>query len=426
MSSEKSPSIAIVGGGISGLVLAIGLLRRNIHVQIYEQAKAFGEIGAGVAFSQNAERAMKACSPDIHVGFGKVNTRNTWPEKQTTWFDFNDGYNEKEIGKEKYLFSLKNETGASAVHRAHFLDAMVELVPKDLCHFSKHLDTIVEEEDQLRLRFHDGTEITADAVIGCDGIKSRVRAWMVGENDPRARPTYTHKYAYRGLIPVEKAKAALGEDNAVNSKMHMGKDGHILTFPVSHGKVMNVVAFWTNPDDWPDHSKLTLPSKREHVYRDFQHFGPTVQHIISLLEDDLDCWAIFDLGDHPMEFYNKGRVCLLGDAAHATSPHHGSGAGFCIEDAAVMCELLADQRVKEGGRKGIEAAFKAFSDSRIERANWLVQSSRRSGDMYEWRVHGDDAAKIEAECKERDEKIWNSQISDMIEEGRQALTSALA
>lgn len=305
--------------------MAIGLLRRGINVEIYEQAKQFGEIGAGVAFSPNAERAMKTCSPDIHKAFEKVVTRNTWEDKKTRWFDFVDAYHEKEIGKEKFLFKLDNETGNSAVHRAHFLDAMVELVPKDICHFSKRVESIDDGDDKVIMKFHDGTEAAADAVIACDGIKSRVRAWMVGENDPRAHPQYTHKYAYRGLIPVEKAIEALGEDLAVNAHIHMGKDCHLLTFPVNHGKTMNVVAFVTNPDSWPSSEKLTLPSKKEHVYRDFKHFGPTIQHIINLLEPDLDCWAIFDLAEHPMEFYNKGRVCLLGDAGHATSPHHGSG-----------------------------------------------------------------------------------------------------
>ena len=92
----------------------------------------------------------------------------------------------------------------------------------------------------------------------------------------------------------------------------MGKDGHILTFPVNKGKTLNVVAFKTNSDEWPSYEKLTLPSKKEHVYRDFAQFGPTVQKIIDLLEEDLDCWAIFDLGDHPLETYTRGRICLLG------------------------------------------------------------------------------------------------------------------
>jgi len=306
---------------------------------------------------------------------------------------------------------------------------MIKLVPTSICNFNKHLDTIDDSNptNPLTLNFHDGTTATADAVIGTDGIKSRVRAWMVGEHDPRARPTYTHKYAYRGLIPIPKATSALGADNAQNAKLHMGQDGHVLTFPVNHGSTMNVVAFKTNSAAWPSEDKLTLPTTKEAALHDFQDFGPTVTHIINLLEPNLDCWAIFDLGDHPMQFYNKGRVCLLGDAGHATTPHHGSGAGFCIEDAAVMCELLDDARVRGKGTQGLEAAFQAFSNSRIERANWLVQSSRRTGDLYEWRAEGvgRDVEKIEQECRERDERIWNAQISDMIEEGKRALGNAL-
>ena len=145
------------------------------------------------------------------------------------------------------------------------------------------------------------------------------------------------------------------------------------------------------------------------------------------LEPNLDCWAIFDTGAHPMPAYNKGRVCCVGDAAHATSPHHGAGAGICIEDAAVMADLLADPQVHAAGSKGLTAAFQAFSDTRKERTQWLVQSSRREGDLYEWRADGvgDDFEKIHQECKQRCETIWNGQIDDMIHEANCSLRSIL-
>ena len=209
--------------------------------------------------------------------------------------------------------------------------------------------------------------------------------------------------------------------------LQMGYDGHVLTFPVNHGQTMNVVAFKVDPGEWPSSTKLTLPSKKEDVYRDFKAFGATVHKIIDMLEPDLDRWAIFDTGDNPMPYYNKGRVVLLGDAGHATSPHHGAGAGMCIEDAAVMAELLIDPRVAENGTRGIAAAFKAYSDQRLERTQWLVQSSRRSGDLYEWRAEGvgKDFKKIEDECRERDEKIWDGQVSEYIKEAKNLLGKAL-
>jgi salicylate hydroxylase len=165
----------------------------------------------------------------------------------------------------------------------------------------------------------------------------------------------------------------------------MGKDRHVLTFPVNHGETLNLVAFVTTPNDWPDYSKSTLPAKREEAIRDFAGFGPNVMKLLELTAPSLDIWGIFDLGTHPLRTYSKNRICVLGDAAHATSPHHGSGAGFCIEDAAVMATILADPKVT--GEKGtIEKAFQTFSEERRVRTQWLVQHSRRQGDLYEYRV----------------------------------------
>ena len=169
----KAPfEVAIIGGGISGLVLAIGLQQRNVPVKIYEQASHFGEIGAGVAFGPNARRAMKFCSEAIHDGFKKVSTQNQSPEKQETWFDFLDGYSDYEVGKEKHLFTLGGPTaGANAVHRAHFLDEMVKLIPEGTAHFHKHLDTIEElENGKMQMKFHDGSDAQADA--GMAGSKA--------------------------------------------------------------------------------------------------------------------------------------------------------------------------------------------------------------------------------------------------------------
>lgn len=420
--------VAIVGGGIAGVVLSIALIKRGIDVQIFEQARHFGEIGAGVAFSPAAIRAMKVCAPEVYSAFEEVSTLNQSEEKKNVWFDWLDGVNDKSVGKVDYCFSITNETGSNAVHRAHLLDNLVKAVPEAVTHFRKHVDTIKELSDgKLQLMFHDGTTTTANAVIGCDGIKSQVRAWMVGEEHPSAHPSYTHKYAYRGLVPMDKARRELGDDLAQNAKMFMGKDGHVLTFPVDHGETFNMVAFKVDPGEWPSSDKLTLPATREQVLEDFKGFGQTVHKIIEMLEPQLDRWAIFDTGSHPMPFYNKGKVVVIGDAGHATSPHHGAGAGMCIEDAAILAELLADSRVAQNGDKGLAQAFQAYNDQRLDRTQWLVQSSRRSGDLYEWRAEsvGRDIDKIQEECRWRDEKIWNGQVSEYIQDGKQMLGKLL-
>jgi salicylate hydroxylase len=164
MTSSNRLDIAIVGGGISGVTLAIALLDRGLKVNVYEQASRFGEIGAGVAFNPAAARAMKICSHKIFTAYEKVVTRNQGGEKQDIWFDWVDGHNDTKVGEEEYAFSIGNESGANAVHRAHFLDELVKHVPDGVTQFGKHLDTIRELQDgKLKLKFHDGTDATADA-----------------------------------------------------------------------------------------------------------------------------------------------------------------------------------------------------------------------------------------------------------------------
>lgn len=219
MSKPKSFNVAVIGGGIAGLTLAIALHHRQIPVTIYEQAPKFGEIGAGVSFSPNAVQAMKHCHTGIYDAFEKVCTRNVWPSKQKVWFDFLDGYNPKEDSHDvPTAFTISNSLGHNGVHRARYLEEMVHLVPESIARFGKRLRNISEDSDgQLSMSFEDGTTAKADVVIGSDGIKSRVRQIIVGDNHPSARPVYTHKYAYRGLVPMEDAIAAIGEERAQNS-----------------------------------------------------------------------------------------------------------------------------------------------------------------------------------------------------------------
>jgi salicylate hydroxylase len=116
----------------------------------------------------------------------------------------------------------------------------------------------------------------------------------------------------------------------------------------------------------------------------------------------------------------------MGDASHATSPHHGAGAGLCIEDSAVLAELLADRRVLSG--EHLEAVFATFDAVRRPRGNWLVQSSRRIGDCYEWRAEGvgRDFEAIEAEINDRNSTIADVDCKDMCHQARRQLGERLS
>lgn len=217
---QTPPRVAIIGGGIAGLTLAISLHARNVPVTVYERSAAFGEIGAGVSFSPNAVRAMHLCHAGIVDAFDAVATRNTWPEKATVFFDYVRGYGPDQ----SIAFTAHNENGQNSVHRADFLDRLVPLLPAECARFGKHLVNLTQDDKQATMSFADGSTATADVVIGCDGIKSRTRRVLFGED---SLPVYTHKYAYRGLVPVETATAAVGAEMGQNSFMHVGKSIHL-------------------------------------------------------------------------------------------------------------------------------------------------------------------------------------------------------
>lgn len=229
---------------------------------------------------------------------------------------------------------------------------------------------------------------------------------------------------------MEAAIQAVGEEFATSRIMYLGKDGHVLTFPVAHGKIMNVVAFHYDPEEWSS-EQLVVPTTQKEAKRDFINWGYNVKAIIDLFKDNLDKWGIFDLGDNPMSQYNKGRICVAGDAAHATGPHHGAGAGFCIEDSAVLAELLVTAWTilrRETETKStaniLELALSVYDNARRERTQWLVDSSRICGDLYDWRsTCGKDPSKIKEDLLWRSHKIWDVDLEAMTKKAQRELES---
>ncbi|KAF5250338.1 hypothetical protein FANTH_4438 [Fusarium anthophilum] len=385
---QKAFEIAIIGGGIAGIVFAISLLKRDIPCKIYERAHAFSDISAGLGISPNAQDAMAACDPSVHNAFKKVANGNTWESKKSILFEFLDGTNGATA--DSPLFHIENRTGLQGCHRGAFVNELLKLLPSHVVHFNKQLQAIDEDSSGgIRLSFQDGTIEEADAVVGCDGIKSKVREIL--RNDPHAT-----------------AVEVLGEERALNATMWLGKDKHLLSYPVAHGTILNVVAYCSSSDKWPNESQLVLPATKEDLLHDFEDFRASVLKILDNAER-LDRWAIFDLGDNPVPTFAKGRVCIIGDAAHASSPHHGAGAGLCIEDAAVLASILAHDTVRAGA--DIQAAFSAFDRSRRERAQWVVQKSRRAGQIFERQTEiGVDFRRICEELKETLSTIWDYDI----------------
>jgi salicylate hydroxylase len=284
-------------------------------------------------------------------------------------------------------------------------------VPKECASFGKHVQGLTQlDNGRMQMRFKDGSTAEADAVIGCDGVKSQIRILLLGEKNAAARAQFTGKYAYRGLIPMDKAVGLLGDELARNSQMYFGYHGHMLTFPIEHGKTMNVVAFRTSKTGKWEDERWVVPMKREEMEKDFEEWGRDVKSVLSLMEKT-DLWALFD--HPPAETYYKGRVCLLGDAAHASTPHQGAGAGMALEDSYILSSLLGQVRSVDE----IEDAFRIYDATRRPRTQRLVTTSRQGGETYELenKEVGDDEEKLRRNLDERQRWIWNHDLeSDMI------------
>ncbi|KAL2847835.1 hypothetical protein BJY01DRAFT_163802 [Aspergillus pseudoustus] len=428
MASSTELDIAVIGAGIVGLAFALGLAHRNIKVTVYEQASDFSGFGGGIGFSPNAVRAMGILEPHLVTAQRKTATPSGDPENPMDWMVYLDASGRDR--EEPELFRLyTGHRGFEGCIRAHFHAEMLKLLPEGVLVLNKRVQQVsdIPGSEKVEIRFLDGDKVEADAVVGCDGIKSRTRSLILGPEHPANLPSYTHLYALRGLVPMERAIAALGEYKARNRHIHLGPDGYVITIPVGHGSTLNVVAFVVDPENWPATTKLTAPASRTAAIKAFEGFCPPVREIIKTLSHDsptLDKWAIFDTTENPPPVYARGRVCVAGDAAHAMAPHHGAGAGCGIEDALALVMVLVHAReaMEEGAVHGkgdaLRAAFASYSSVRRGRARWMAESSRFLGDMLVCRntVTGRDWEKCSRELYTRSHTIWDFDVEGMMRE----------
>lgn len=181
--------------------------------------------------------------------------------------------------------------------------------------------------------------------------------------------------------------------------------------PIEQGKVVNIVVYFTKEDGrWNDEAWVR-PATKEEMLASFRGWSEPVKSILSLIEKP-DLWALFD---HlpAATYYRKGKLCLLGDSAHASTPHHGAGAGMAVEDALILSRLLASI----GSVGELESAFAAYDAVRRPRSQRLVASSRKTGEVYDFEdeIIGDNMKATREYLEHAWDWIWNENLNHQLE-----------
>ena len=323
--------VAIIGGAIGGLCTALSLhyhCGSALDIDIYEQAPQYKEIGAGVGIGVNAAKLL------YKIGLGPTVSKIAG-KRSGIWIMFRKFDDGSEVVTVPAV-DLK-DVEQLPVHRAEFLDLLVSHVKErnvgrmhtnkrcrklTVCSKKKprrgKLTAIQEQGDEVLIEFEDGTNAMANMVIGCDGIHSAVRAQFTTDN-----PDYSGRIAFRGLVPISEIEDWWGFPTY--SVTWLGKNRHFLCFPISQNKTLNIVAFVAEKEENLGDLKesWTAIGEKKDVFTAFEGFEEKVQKLIRLMDEKPSKWLINDRKPLDQWVYLGGKAVLLGDAAHAMTPHQG-------------------------------------------------------------------------------------------------------
>ncbi|WP_426959349.1 FAD-dependent monooxygenase [Muricoccus radiodurans] len=351
--------ILISGAGIGGLTAALALLRRGHAVEVYEQAPALREVGAGVQISANGTRVLHA----LGVGEALAALSCQASGKQIRLWSTGETWPLFDLGAEsirQYGFPYLT------VYRPDLLAVLLEAVrgaDPGTIRLGRRVAGFDQSGTGVTLRLEDGGRAEGDALIGADGIHSRVRDALFGADQPR----FTGQVAWRGVIPMERLPLHLARPVGTN---WVGPGRHVVHYPLRRGELMNFVGI-VERDDWQRESWSTRGDPADFA-RDFAGFHDDVQTMIRAIETPY-IWALM-LRD-PLPRWTAGRVTLLGDACHATLPMLAQGAVQAIEDGFILARALSECA-------DIPEALSRYEAARWERTTRMVRGSAENARRF--------------------------------------------
>jgi salicylate hydroxylase/6-hydroxynicotinate 3-monooxygenase len=348
--------IAVIGAGMGGLTAAAALRRAGIEVDVYEQAEHFLRIGAGIQVASNPMKVLRVFGLEQ-----KLSAKAFQPQSKRSR-DYDTGA----LRAEYDMSQVAARFGAPhmVMHRGDLHAALVSLLPDKLIHRGRKLISVDQDSDCVTMRFADGSEARADAVIAADGTHSVVRSLLFGAE----RPTFTGRVAYRSTFP-----AALVPDLDLGdgTTKWWGPDRHIVIYYITASR--DEVYFTTSvPAETPDLESWSLRADLGEMRAAFKDFHPHVRRLLDACPE-ANKWPIFDR--EPLPSWGVGRVYLLGDAAHPMTPYMAQGAATAIEDAAVLARCL--EGVPSSGLPWALERYEATRKPRASKIQTLSHQNKR-------------------------------------------------
>lgn len=365
--------LLVIGGGMAGLSAALVARRAGLQVTLLEQAEAFSEVGAGIQLGPNAVRVLHdwGLLPELRAVAA-------FPERLSV----RDARSGGQLGGLTLGAAMQQRYGQpyATIHRADLHQILLRQLQGSSqvdCRLRQRLQAFEQDDAGVRLRTEDGSRYQAGALLGCDGLWSRVRGQLLADG----APVFSGDLAYRGLVPMAELPPEL-RCNQVTAWLAPGL--HAVHYPVRAGTAMNVIVVVEgtippDPESWDQAAQA--PQLRRAL-------GPVHGDLDRLLQAVPD-WRLWPLNARaPMrgpQEHAQGRVALLGDAAHPTRPYLAQGAAMALEDAWTLGQLLA----QPGWRKGPAAQdiawpglLQALAQTRWRRNAWIQQRSRRNGQIF--------------------------------------------
>lgn len=348
-SDLKVLNVAVIGAGYAGAAAGRALSLLGCNVTVYEQASRIREVGAGIGLRPSTmarfrqwgilDAITKVSSPSdyfqILTATGEPITQESWPEIET-------------YGLTTHL-----------IHRGDFIDALLGVLPPDMVQLGHAAEAITDQGDRATITFANGTQITADLVIGADGIKSVVRKQLFSDKDP----VFSGEHAYRTVIPVEDCHGMVSDDNF---RMYLGRGTKLYLLPLRHRDQVSFDITTLSPDS----SWSPLVTKDDIVAK-LDGFDERVVSITRNLDmDTVTVRAVYDID--PVATWHSNCVVLVGDAAHAMLHHQGQGANSAILDVGALADALRDADSVTEALALFQSTRKPVTDDlqRISRQGW--------------------------------------------------------